>query len=99
MQTEIKYRPAYALAVVTLAPNEGIRVDAGAMVSMSPDVQIETKAQGGILASLGRSLLGGESFFQNSFRASAKGGEITLAPPLPGDMFTIEMKGETLLLQ
>jgi uncharacterized protein (TIGR00266 family) len=81
MNTEIKYRPAYALAVVTLAPNESIRVDSGAMVSMSADLQIETKAQGGIMASLGRSLLGGES------------------PPLPGDMFALEMRGETLLLQ
>ncbi len=99
MQTEIKYRPAYALAVVALAANEGIRVDAGAMVGMSADLQIETKAQGGILASLGRSLLGGESFFQNIYRAGAKGGEITLAPPLPGDMFMLELKGETLLMQ
>jgi uncharacterized protein (TIGR00266 family) len=99
MNTEIKYRPAYALGVVTLAPNEGIRVDSGAMVSMSADLQIETKAQGGIFASLGRSLLGGESFFQNTYRAGANGGEITVAPPLPGDMFTIEMHGETMLLQ
>ena len=65
MQTEIKYRPAYSLAIVSLQPNERIRVDAGAMVSMSADMTLETKAQGGILASLGRSLLGGESFFQN----------------------------------
>ncbi|MBI3913850.1 MAG: TIGR00266 family protein [Chloroflexi bacterium] len=99
MQTEIKYRPAFALAVVNLAASEGLRVDAGAMVSMTADLQIETKAQGGVLASLGRSLLGGESFFQNTYRAGAKGGEITLAPPLPGDISVIEMKGETLLLQ
>ena len=99
MQTEVKYRPAYALAIVTLSPNEGIRVDAGAMVSMSSDMQIETKAQGGILKSLGRAVLGGESFFQNTYRASARGGELTLAPPLPGDIFTLDMKGETLLMQ
>src|SRR3990172_11452765 len=99
MQTEIKYRPAFALAIVTLGPNEGLRVDSGAMVSMSSDLQIETKAQGGLMASLGRSLLGGESFFQNTYRAGAQGGEITLAPPLPGDIFMMEMKGETLLLQ
>ncbi len=99
MQTQILYRPAFALAVVALGPNEGIRVDAGAMVSMSSDLQIETKAQGGLLASLGRSLLGGESFFQNTYRAGAQGGEITLAPTLPGDISVVEMQGETLLLQ
>jgi len=99
MNTEIKYRPAYALAIVTLAPSEGIRVDSGAMVSMSDDMQIETKAKGGFMASLGRSFLGGESFFQNTYRAGSIGGEITLAPALPGDMYALEMHGETLLLQ
>ena len=36
MQTEVKYRPAYALAIVTLAPNEGLRVDAGAIAKYWP---------------------------------------------------------------
>lgn len=99
MQTEIKYRPAYALAIVTLAPNEGLRVDSGAMVSMSADMLVETKAEGGLLKSLGRSLLGGESFFQNTYRAGPQGGEITLAPTLPGDVVSLEMRGETLMVQ
>jgi uncharacterized protein (TIGR00266 family) len=99
MKTEIKYQPSFSLAIVTLQPNERIRVDSGAMVSMSADMTMETKAQGGILASLGRSLLGGESFFQNTFQAGARGGEITLAPTLPGDVFVMEMNNETLLLQ
>lgn len=99
MQTEIKYRPAYSLAVVRLQPDERILVDAGAMVSMSADMQLETKARGGILASLGRSLLGGESFFQNTYQAGPQGGEITLAPPLPGDIMTLELQEEVLLLQ
>src|SRR5437867_3752484 len=99
MQVDIKYRPSFSLAIVTLAPSEGIRADAGAMVSMSPDLQIETKAQGGFLASLGRSLFGGESFFQNTYRAGPQKGEITLAPPVPGDISTLEMQGETILLQ
>ena len=37
------------------------------MVSMSNGVNIETKAEGGIFKSLGRAMLGGESFFQNFF--------------------------------
>ena len=69
------------------------------MVSMSGDVQIETKAEGGILKSLGRAVLGGESFFQNFFVASAAGGEVTLAPELPGDIAVIEMSGSKLMIQ
>jgi uncharacterized protein (TIGR00266 family) len=60
---------------------------------------VETKAQGGLLASLTRSVLGGESFFMNTFRAPASGGEIMLAPELPGDVFTYQLQGESLMVQ
>jgi uncharacterized protein (TIGR00266 family) len=99
MQTEIVYRPSYSLTVVKLEPNEAIRVEAGAMVSMSPGVTLETKMAGGILASLKRSMLGGESFFLNDYRAPAQGGEITLAPVLPGDMMVLDLRDETLVVQ
>ncbi|NOT05234.1 MAG: TIGR00266 family protein [Anaerolineales bacterium] len=99
MDIEIVHRPSYSLAIAKLTPNERIRAEAGAMVSMSGDVQIETKAEGGFLKSLGRAVLGGESFFQNFFVASAVGGEVTLAPELPGDIAVIEMSGEKLMIQ
>lgn len=99
MQIQIMYRPSYSLAVVRLEPNEVIRVEAGAMVSMSPGVSLETKAQGGLLASLKRSVLGGESFFVNTYHAPAQGGEITLAPALPGDMVVHSLQNETLVVQ
>lgn len=99
MDVEILYRPSYSLAIVTLFPSEKIRAEAGAMVSMSEGVSIETKATGGILKSLSRSLLGGESFFQNIFQANNQGGEITLAPDLPGDIFLIELKDEKVMIQ
>ena len=99
MQIEMLYRPSYSLAVVKLAPNEEIRLEAGAMVSMSQGITIETRAAGGFLKSLGRSMLGGESFFQNYFKAPTGGGEITVAPELPGDVFTYEMAGERLMVQ
>jgi len=99
MEIEILHRPSYSLAVARLTPNERIRAEAGAMVSMSSGVTIETKAEGGILKSLGRAVLGGESFFQNFFVASAQGGEVTLAPELPGDMMLIELRGQKLMLQ
>ena len=99
MQTEILYRPSYSLATVKLDPDEFIRVEGGAMVSMSPDLKMETKAEGGILKSLGRALLGGESFFMNTYRAPSNGGEITLAPALPGDLQIMELQDETLMVQ
>jgi uncharacterized protein (TIGR00266 family) len=99
MEIQILHRPSYSLAVTTLAPNERIRAESGAMVSFSAGVEIETKAAGGLFKSLGRSLLGGESFFQNFWQAGPQGGEVTLAPELPGDIILIELRGETLMVQ
>ncbi len=99
MQTEILYRPSYSLALVKLAPNETIRAESGAMVSMSAGVTLETKAAGGLLKSLARSVLGGESFFMNTYRAPATGGEITLAPALPGDVIARQIQNESFMVQ
>lgn len=98
MEYEILYKPSYALAKITLNPGESIVAEAGAMVSMSDGIEIETAARGGLLGSLRRSVLGGESFFQNTFNAS-RGGEVTLAPPLPGDIVHLRLKGETVMVQ
>ena len=98
MRTEVLYRPSYSMAKVDLEPNEGLRVEAGAMVSMTAGLTLETKAAGGILSSLKRSLLGCESFFMNLYHAPAQGGTITLAPALPGDMMVVQMSGERALM-
>jgi uncharacterized protein (TIGR00266 family) len=99
MQVDLQHRPSFALAVVKLDPHENIHVEAGGMVSMSSGIKLETKARGGILTSLKRSILGGESFFINDYRAPASGGEITLAPVLPGDVFVYQLQGESLMVQ
>lgn len=99
MHVEILYRPSYSLGMIRLEPGEEVQVEAGAMVSMSPGISVDTRATGGILRSLGRALLGGESFFQNTYRAPDEGGEIAVAPALPGDLVTVEMVGEDLMIQ
>ncbi len=99
MDVNILYKPSYSLGVIKLASGEQVRVEGGAMVSMSAGVTLETKATGGILKSLARSFLGGESFFQNTFLAPSEGGEVTVAPALPGDMFSINLNNENLMVQ
>jgi uncharacterized protein (TIGR00266 family) len=99
MEVHVQHRPSYALAVAQLEPNETIQVEAGSMVGMSTGVQVETQARGGLLKSLARSMLGGESFFINTYKASSQGGQVFLAPALPGDIVVRPMEGETLLVQ
>jgi len=99
MKVDVRYRPAYALAMVTLDKDESIQVEGGAMVGMSADMEMETEASGGLLKSLSRKMFGGESFFLNTYTGVADGDSVALAPPLPGDISVIEMKGETLMVQ
>ena len=97
MNVDIRYSPAFALAVITLPPGGEVRAEAGAMTSMSGGVEIETKAQGGMLAGLKRSVLGGESFFINTFRAPS-GGELTVSPTLPGDIVHMPVSNPAALM-
>jgi uncharacterized protein (TIGR00266 family) len=43
--------------------------------------------------------LGGESFFINTYQAGSVGGEIDLAPTLPGDVFVMDLINESYLVQ
>lgn len=97
MQINILYRPAHTLAQVWLAPNEQIVAESGAMVGMSPNVQIHTQA-GGIFKGLKR-MFGGESFFRNTFTAMGGHGELLLAHALCGDMVVLEMTPAGYYLQ
>jgi len=99
MKAEILYRPSYSMAQVQLDVDENITVESGSMVGMSSNVTVETTMKGGLLKSLARSVLGGESFFINTYHAEGGPGEIMLAPTLPGDVFTFELSGETYLVQ
>ncbi|MCY4392040.1 MAG: TIGR00266 family protein [Chloroflexi bacterium] len=98
MRHEVKYQPSYALAFIDLDPGESIQAEAGAMVSMSSAIEMETSTRGGLLSGLRRSVLGGESFFINTFRAEHEAGQVTVAPALPGDIIALELTGQTTLL-
>jgi uncharacterized protein (TIGR00266 family) len=97
MKHEVLYKPSYSLAVLSLDRGEEIVAESGAMVSMSPGVSIETAARGGLLGGLARKFLGGESFFMNTFHAD-EAGEVTLAPPLPGDILHLGMRNQTIMV-
>ena len=98
MKYDVKYGPAYALGIISLEAGEKIQAETGAMVSMSDSIKIETGMRGGLLGGLKRSVLGGESFFLNTFEAEQPG-EVTIAPALPGDIIALDLTGQTLLIQ
>jgi uncharacterized protein (TIGR00266 family) len=95
---EIKHQGAFALAVVNLQPEQAISAEAGAMVSMSANVDLHSEMKGGIFGALKRAV-GGESAFVSTFTARGGGGEVTLAPGAPGDVAGIEMQNQNFLVQ
>ena len=102
MQIDIQYRPANAAARVVLQPGETVTAEGGAMISMSPNVTIETttiqRGKGGVLAGIKR-LVAGENFFLNHFTAQRQSGEIWLSSGMPGDMVVRQLDGLALIIQ
>lgn len=97
MNYEILTQPSYALVEVSLAPNEGVVGDSGAMTWMEGEIQTQTTTRGGVLQGLKRKVLSGESFFQNNYTAGPGGGKIGFAPGIAGDIVAHEMDGELYL--
>lgn len=95
---EIKHQGAFALAVINLQGEQSISAEAGAMVSMSANVELQSEMKGGLLGGLKR-LVGGESAFVSTFTARGGAGEVTLAPGMPGDVAGIEMRNQTFMVQ
>ena len=99
MRYEVETSPAYSVLKVLLESGESIVAEAGAMMAMKGNIEVQTKTAGGILKGLLRKLAVGESIFLNTFTAREGGGVIWLAPSIPGDITYIQLKGNGLLVQ
>ena len=99
MKTTIEFDPSYALLTVDLEPGESIKAEPGAMVAQQ-GVEMKTGSAGGGLFRGIRRMLGGESFFINTFTAERGGGSVSLAPSTPGDIGTFPLEpGQNLFIQ
>ncbi len=95
---EILHQPAFSLAVLKLQPEQSIMAEAGAMVSMSANIELQSQMKGGLLGALKRAA-GGESAFVSTFTARGGPGEVTLAPGAPGDIAAIELTNQSFFVQ
>jgi uncharacterized protein (TIGR00266 family) len=94
----IEHQGSFALAVVHLQAEQTINAEAGAMVSMSSNVDLHSEMKGGVFGALKRAV-GGESAFVSTFTARGGTGEVTFAPGAPGDVAGIEMMNQTFMVQ
>ncbi len=99
MRTSIEFDPSYSLLTVELDPGESIKAETGAMVAQA-GVDMKTGMGGGGLFGGIRRMIGGESFFLNTFTGEGSGGWVSLAPPSPGDIGSFELQpGTNLFIQ
>jgi len=95
---QIEHQPAFSLAILNLQAEQSIMAEAGAMVSMSANIELQSQMKGGLLGALKRAA-GGESAFVSTFTARGGPGEVTLAPGAPGDIAAVEMHNQTFFVQ
>jgi uncharacterized protein (TIGR00266 family) len=95
---EVLHQPSFSLAVVQLQPEQSIQAEAGAMVSMSANVELQSEMKGGFFGAIKRAA-GGESAFVSTFTARGGPGEVTFAPGAPGDIAAIELANQTFFVQ
>ncbi|GIH09392.1 TIGR00266 family protein [Rhizocola hellebori] len=91
----VDYRPAYAVANIALADGQSIKTEAGAMVSMSANLELDSKMEGGLWSAVKRSV-GGRSAFVSTYTARGGVGELMLAPGSPGDIVALRLTDETV---
>ena len=91
MDYVVHSQPSYSLVEITLDPGEQLVTESGAMAWMTQNMKAETSTRGGIMSGLSRSVLGGESFFQNTYEAEGGQGTVGLAPGQPGDILAYDM--------
>jgi len=95
---EVLHQPSFSLAVVQLQAEQSIQAEAGAMVSMSANVELQSQMKGGLFEAFKRAA-GGESAFVSTFTARGGPGEVTFAPGTPGDIAAIELGGQSFFVQ
>ena len=98
MNYEILGKPDFPCVKISLAGGESIVAESGAMVAHSANVTIKTAARGGILQAAKRSLLGGESFFVNTFTAENGPGEIYFTSATTGDLEMVTLNGGEMIM-
>lgn len=99
MQEQLEFQPAYAMLTISLAEGEQVKAEPGAMVAQM-NATMETKSAGGFFKGLKKMVVGGESFFLNTFTGGKGGGYVSLSPSAPGDIAWFDVEpGRQLFIQ
>lgn len=96
MEIKTEGKPAFAYVVVQLQPGETMVAESDAMSSMSANLDMVAKFNGGLLIGLLKKYLGGESLFVNHFTNNTNETlNLHLTQATPGDIEVKELDGTT----
>lgn len=74
---------------IELDPNEGVRAEAGMMMYMEDDIEMQTGTGGGIFKGLKRMITGESFFITNFYNKGNRKRTVTFAAPYPGKIINI----------
>lgn len=100
MKGEIKGSPSFAHIHLDLEPGESILAEPDAMASMSAELEMDTRFNGGFFRGLAKKFFGGESLFINEFKNPTNQTlRIVLTQPTPGEIREIDLQNSSICLQ
>lgn len=100
MECSLEGPSAFRYLKISLAPDDRVISEAGAMASMDSSVDIRARLFGGLLSACAKKYLGGESLFINEYsNASDSVANLYLSSGFPGDITSICLAEEALYLQ
>ena len=100
MQVNIRHRPAYSLAYVSMDSGESLYVERGAMAAMSGGIVVQASTGGGkISGAVARHAFGSESMIFSRFSSMLSGAWVAVSPTRPGDIEVLDLYNEGFLVQ
>lgn len=100
MKTDIRGGDAFSYVDVELAPGDKLVAESNAMSSMSADLDLRARWNGGFFVAILRKLLVGETLFVSHFSNNSDGPRrLVLVQPTPGTVRCLELSNETFFLQ
>ncbi|MDX1960791.1 MAG: TIGR00266 family protein [Leptospiraceae bacterium] len=100
MKAEIQGSPSFAHIHIELESEESIFAEPDAMSSMSAEIEMKTKFNGGFFKGLLKRFLGDESLFINEFKNPTKTSQkITIVQSTPGDIRELVLDNSSFCLQ
>jgi uncharacterized protein (TIGR00266 family) len=91
----VEGNPSFSHVNIDLEPGESVTAESGAMQSMSAELDMKAKSNGGFFSGLVKKFFGGETFFINEFTNSGTGPmRVTIAQNVPGEIRELKMRGD-----